>query len=346
MASITRVEQRGRSGQECQPLDWATRGRDRGLAAQDATVAELGYQRDELGGRRQHDAMRADDARGDLNRLREVVRHIGERGQKQVADRMPVQTLAGAEAILKKVRQLRLVVGQGREAVSNIARRNDVEFCPQPARAPTVVRRRDDGGQSIARLVGSVREENRAKTAQNVGQAGAAANRDDAGSSRARRACAVGVAIGRLKWNVQTPRASSHVGRHSAGWPLSFALSEVDDARLDRGQNVARPPVDSRRESRSRSTGARECRGRTAAASPRTHGTREAPRRGAAGGHEPVHDAHQPAAPSAPNFTMPTFSPSASAGSMVFDISTTRPRRTFTFISSSPNGVWSGCGTR
>ena len=45
-------------------------------------------------------------------------------------------------------------------------------------------------------------------------------------------------------------------------------------------------------------------------------------------GDEPVHDADQRGAPSGPNFTMPRFSPSASSGSIVFDISTTRPQRT------------------
>ena len=51
-------------------------------------------------------------------------------------------------------------------------------------------------------------------------------------------------------------------------------------------------------------------------------------------------------APWGPNLTMPRFSPSASAGSIVFDMSTTRPHRTFTFISSSPNAGWFGLAIR
>ena len=47
------------------------------------------------------------------------------------------------------------------------------------------------------------------------------------------------------------------------------------------------------------------------------------------------------AAPSGPNLTIPRFSPSASAGSIVLDMSVTRPQRTLTFISSSPNSGWS-----
>ena len=146
------------------------------------------------------------------------------------------------------------------------------------------------------------------------------------------------------RWNVQTPRASSHVGRHSAGWR---AVLRPERSRRRAARSRAerpRPPVDSRPESRFRSMGSpRVPRANSGCVAANSWNARGAQARSSRSATSRSMMLTSRDAPTAPNFTIPTFSPSASAGSMVFDISTTRPRRTFTFISSSPSGVWWGC---
>ena len=69
-----------------------------------------------------------------------------------------------------------LVVGQGDDAVADVARRQDAELASQTTRGATVVAHRDDRGE-IADLVADVTLE----ATQQDGQAGAAADRDEIG---------------------------------------------------------------------------------------------------------------------------------------------------------------------
>ena len=149
-ASQTWGMQRGRSGiRPTRRMRPAGRG-DRGLAAHHAAVLELRDQRHQLARRRQHRAAGADHPRRDLHRVREVVGHVGERGQHQVADRVSVQAVAGAEPVLEDVGDQRVIVRQRREAVADVARRNHVELGAQPSRAAAVVGGRHDGDEPIA----------------------------------------------------------------------------------------------------------------------------------------------------------------------------------------------------
>ena len=183
--------------QERETRDPSAGARDRRFAVEHAAVRELRDERHQLGRRRQHNAPRADDARGDLHRLGEVVRHVRERGQHEIADRMTVEPIARSEAVLKDVRDPRVVVRERRETVPDIAGRNHVELRTQPSRAAAVVRRRDDRDQALAlvavRLGASlgraVREQHAAEAPQHVRESRAAADRDDA---RARRRAGVG----------------------------------------------------------------------------------------------------------------------------------------------------------
>ena len=191
-ATITsaRRERVARLGQEARPLrnqrdarDPPARRRDRGFAAQHAAVLELRDERDDLARRRQHRAVRADHARRDFHRAREVVRDVGERRQARgCRSRGRSSPSPDAEAVLEDVGDERVVVRERRQAVADVARRDDVEFRAQLSRAPAVVGGRDDGDEPIARrdLAAAARRRRRA----------AAAGRAARSADRCRRRCA------------------------------------------------------------------------------------------------------------------------------------------------------------
>jgi hypothetical protein len=85
------------------------------------------------------------------------------------------------EAVLEEVGHQRLRVGEGGDAVADVAGRDHVQVAAQPAAGAAVIGDGDDGGE-----VGRVLLE----PAQQVGEAGAATDRHDA-SGRA-RACGSG----------------------------------------------------------------------------------------------------------------------------------------------------------
>jgi hypothetical protein len=185
-------------GQQPETDDRAAGTRDRGLAAEDSAVAELRDQRHHLRRGGEDDPVRAEQPRRNVDRLGEVVRDVGKCRDHEVADRVAVQSFARAEAVLKDVGDFRVAAAQRREAVPDVARRDHLELVPQPSRASAIVGRRDDRDQSFARgVVRAFGEHQRVKPPQHVGQACAAANRDDArrrsrvelGSERRRALC-------------------------------------------------------------------------------------------------------------------------------------------------------------
>jgi len=98
---------------------------------------------------------------------------------------MSDQAAAGVEAVLKKAREQRFVLGEGDHAVANVARRQDAVFAAEAAGASAVIGDRDDGGEigdgalAIRGAVGAARDVFLEATEER-GQARAAAESDDA----------------------------------------------------------------------------------------------------------------------------------------------------------------------
>ena len=157
--------------------------RDRRFAAQHAAVLELCDQRHQLARRRQDRAARADHPRRDFHRAREVIGHVGERRQHQVADRVSVQAVAAAEPVLEDVGDERVIVGKSRQAVADVSRRDHVELGAQLSRAAPVVGGRHDRDEPLApgrRVLRARAAQQRTQATQHVGQTSAAAERHDA----------------------------------------------------------------------------------------------------------------------------------------------------------------------
>ena len=161
--------------------------RDRRFAAQHAAVLELGDQRDQLARRRQHDAARADDARGDFHRRGEIV-----------ASRRPARSAPGCRSRGRSGRRRRRS-GTGRcrrsatwlsESAARQLRMspggimlNSARSLPELPPSSDVATMATSRSRVASRRAAS-REEQRAQAAQHVGQPGAAADRDDARQPR------------------------------------------------------------------------------------------------------------------------------------------------------------------
>ena len=75
----------------------------------------------------------------------EAARDPGHGGDEQVAEAVPLQPSALAEAILEELGGQRLGVGQGGDAVAEVARRQHPQLPPEPSRGAAVVGHGDDG---------------------------------------------------------------------------------------------------------------------------------------------------------------------------------------------------------
>ena len=140
-----------------------------------------GAQVERHAGGRQHLAAHRQHAVRLAHRLLEVAGHRGHGRDEQVAEGVVVEAGAGREAVLHELRHQRLGIGQGGDAVADVARRHDPQLLPQPAARSAVVGDRHDGGD-----VGRVA----LQAAQQGGQPGAAADRHD---PRPAREVALGV---------------------------------------------------------------------------------------------------------------------------------------------------------
>ena len=82
-----------------------------------------------------------------LHGFREIAGQSRQGGEKQVAEAVAFQTLAGIETILKQSRQHRFVFRHRHQAVADIPGRQHGEISPKPAGTAAVIGHRHDGGQ-------------------------------------------------------------------------------------------------------------------------------------------------------------------------------------------------------
>ena len=130
---------------------------------------------------------RQQNFRRQANRFRKVLRDRSKRGQKQIAEAVAFKSRAFVEPVAEELGKQVCVFGQGDDAVADVARRKHVEFFAQPAAGAAVIADRDDGAQFADNRVAGVglkrfsRGRNETlQSAQESGQAGAAADRDHA----------------------------------------------------------------------------------------------------------------------------------------------------------------------
>jgi len=96
--------------------------------------------------------------------------------------------MSRAESVLKQAAEQRFILGQRDHAIANIARRQYAIFAAQSARASTIIRDRDDGGQiHDGTFCGRIRivpgHDMLLQAAQQGGETRAAAESDDADSA-------------------------------------------------------------------------------------------------------------------------------------------------------------------
>ena len=136
----------------------------------------------------------------DLDGLGEVAGDAGERGEEEVAEAVAFEVALG-EAVLEEAAEQVLVLGEGDEAVADVAGGKHVEVFAEAAGGATVVGDGDDGGELADEggeiLEGGVSERGGAggrgdeglETAQERGETGAAADGDDAKLARGDHSC-------------------------------------------------------------------------------------------------------------------------------------------------------------
>ena len=125
------------------------------LAANHLALAGQRRQADVLQRRGQNPPAHRQDAARLADRLLHPPRNARHRHDEQIAERVPLKPLARTlrEAVLEQPRHQRLRVGQRRNAVAQIARRNHPQIAPQPPRRPPVVRHRHDRRDVVAVLL-------------------------------------------------------------------------------------------------------------------------------------------------------------------------------------------------
>ena len=162
-------QRRRRLGLQAQAAHVAAVAGDRGLAGHDAPVLHLRHQGGRRGGRRQHLAGDGQHAGAERDGGVERPDDLRQRGQEQVAEGV-AGDLALREPVLEDGGQQGLVLGQGHQAVADVARRRQVEVAAQAAGGAAVVGQRDDGhGLDAGDL----------EAAQDDREAGSAAEADD-----------------------------------------------------------------------------------------------------------------------------------------------------------------------
>jgi hypothetical protein len=161
-----------------EPHDPGRRRSDRRLAEQRAAIFEFREERHRFGRRGEHRAAGSHDASGQLHRPGEVVGHIGERREHQVAECVSVQAVPRAEAVLEQFGEQPLVLRQRRKAVAHVTGRHHPELAAQPAGTAAVIGRGDDGHKLIARGRLALGIQQWPQPAQHVRQTRTPADRD------------------------------------------------------------------------------------------------------------------------------------------------------------------------
>ena len=185
---VERLGQRTGVGRDqAEARDAAVAGGDFGFAADALAVAQQRLQLQAAAGGGGIDfAAGFEDDGAELDGLGEVAADIGQRGEKEVAEAVAVESAAG-EAVAEQLRQQLFIVGERRHAVADVAGRGHALLLAQASAGAAVVGDGDDGGE--AGDEGRQRSRGRRsgddvalESAEQGGQAGAAADGNDAES--------------------------------------------------------------------------------------------------------------------------------------------------------------------
>ena len=115
------------AGDNVQALDGNSRLRDARLPVDNVAVQLFRLQTDIGKGGRENLAPNGQDFARDPNCLRKVACQVREGSQKQVAEAVAAQAVAGRKTVIEKLREELFVLSQCDHAVANVARREDAE---------------------------------------------------------------------------------------------------------------------------------------------------------------------------------------------------------------------------
>ena len=185
----------GVGGREHELGDGALGGGDAGFAVDDGAVVHAGGDGGVGGGAGVDAAAGGEDLGADLDGLGEVSGDAGEGGEEEVAEAVAFEVAVG-EAVLEEAGEEVFVLGEGDEAVADVAGGKHVEVFAEAARGAAVVGDGDDGGELadeggeiLERGVGERggaggRGDKGLESAQEGGEAGSAADGDDSKLAR------------------------------------------------------------------------------------------------------------------------------------------------------------------
>ena len=125
----------------------AVAGGDVGFAADKGAVVHLGDQGGVDRGGRVDAAARGENLGGQLDGLGKVAGDLSESGDKEVAEVVALQGIAGAEAMVEEAGEQCFFFAEGDHAVAQVAGGKHVEVLAQAAGGATVVGDGDHGGQ-------------------------------------------------------------------------------------------------------------------------------------------------------------------------------------------------------
>ena len=188
-------ERRGVGGGEHELGDGAVGGGDAGFAVDGRAVVHARGDGGVGGGAGIDAAAGGEDLGADLDGLGEVSSDAGEGGEEEIAEAVTFE-VAVREAVLEELGEEVFVLGEGDEAVADVAGGKHVEVFAQATRRAAVVGDGDDGGELADEdgelLQGGVGErggaggrgDKRLESAKERGEAGAATDGDDSKLAR------------------------------------------------------------------------------------------------------------------------------------------------------------------
>src|SRR5260370_29270238 len=122
-------------------------GSDLGFTRDAGTIIHYGLELHVGRSRGKDVSSRGQDLRGALDGLGKVAGDGRERGRKQISETVAFKIAGTAETVLKEPGDKVLIFRYGNQAVANIARRNNIQFAPQPAAGATIVTDGHNGGE-------------------------------------------------------------------------------------------------------------------------------------------------------------------------------------------------------
>ena len=149
--------------------------RDVVLAVDELIVLGAGRKSYVGAGGREDGATHVEDAAGLADGRLEVPGDVGHGDDEEVAEGVALEPIAGAEAVLEEARHERLGLGQGGQALADIAGGDDAEVLAEASRGAPVVGHGDDGGEVAGVFLEPPEEHGEPRSPTDSDDAGAAA---------------------------------------------------------------------------------------------------------------------------------------------------------------------------